>query len=163
MLAVSDRFLRALRDTHTISVAATLYRPSAPSTPIAVEVVGGEMSFDIDAQVLRQAQLEVPFDLGDELTGESVRELPFGGYCVLERGIQYANGEIERVQLGRFRVDTVVWSEVAGQASLTLNDRMQQVVDEPFVTPRAVTGQHASDAIVQMVQDVFGSSIAYHV
>jgi hypothetical protein len=163
MLAVSDRFLRALRDTHTISVAARIYRPSAPTIPIAAQVVGGQMTCDIDATILRQATLDIAFGLTDELTVEIVRELPFGGYCTLERGIRYASGEVERVQLGRFRIDTVVWAELQGQASLTLNDRMAQIADEAFVTPWAVTGQRASDAIVAMVQDVFGASIAYHV
>jgi hypothetical protein len=163
MLAVSDRFLAAIRDTHTISIAARVYRPAAPTVPIAAQVVGGQMTCDIDATILRQATLDIAFGLTDPLTVEIVRELPFGGYCVLERGIRYASGETERVQLGRFRIDTVVWAELQGQASLTLNDRMAQIADEPFVTPWVATGQRSSDAIVAMVQDVFGSSIAYHV
>jgi Domain of unknown function (DUF5047) len=162
MLAVSSRFLAALRQTHTVTVEATLYRPSAPATPIAVDVIGGSMGADVDARSLRQASLEVAFSLGDELTAEAVRELPFGGYARIERGIRYASGELELVQLGRFRIENVTWPELQGLATLTLADRMAQVADESFTTPYVPTGMKATDAIVDIVNDVF-PSIAYHV
>ena len=163
MLAVSDRFLAALRQMHTVSVRATIYRPSAPTTPIAVNVIGGQVTADIDARVRRQASLDVAFALADDVTIDVVRELPFGGYCVIERGIVYANGEVERVQLGRFRVENVTWPDVQGRAALTLADRMAQVADEPFITPFTPGGLKPSDAIVVAVQQVFASTIAYHV
>ena len=163
MLAASPRYFAALRDTHSISVAVTLYRPSAPTVPIETEVVGGSFTMDKDASVLRQASVDVAFSLGDALTVDVVRELPFGGYAVLERGIRYADGSTERVQLGRLRIESVVWSELQGTATLTLADRMAQIRDEPFTTPFVPNGQHPSDAIVAAVQGVFGSTIAYHV
>lgn len=163
MLSVSARFLTALRETHSVSVAVTLYRPSAPTVPIAAEVSDGSVSIDKDALNRRQGSVTVAFSLGDALTLEVVRELPFGGYAVLERGIRYADGSIERVQLGRLRIESVVWSELQGTATLTLADRMAQVQDEPFTTPYVPNGLHPSNAIVAIVQGVFGSSIAYHV
>jgi Domain of unknown function (DUF5047) len=163
MLAVSDRFLAAIRRTHTVSVAAYLFRPSALATPIEVEIVGGELTADVDARTRRRATLDVAFSLEDETTPEIVRELPFGGEAMIERGIQYADGTIERVQLGRFRVDAVTWTELAGIASLTLNDRMAQVQDEPFLTPWAPSGLKPSNAAREAVYQVFGDAIAYHV
>jgi Domain of unknown function (DUF5047) len=163
MLDTSERFLAAVRGSHAISVAATLYRPSAPTEPISTQVIGGELICDVDARSRRQASLEIAFSLGDPVTVEIVRELPFGGYCVLERGIRYADGAIERVQLGRFRVENVTWPELQGQATLTLADRMAQIADEVFTTPFAPGGQKPSDAIVAAVQQVFGTTIAYHV
>lgn len=163
MLTVTDRFLAALRETHTISVAATVYRPSAPAVPIVVPVIGGDVTIDRDARVRRQASLEVAFSLSDGLTRDVVRELPFGGYAVVERGIRYADGTVERVQLGRFRVESVVWSELEGKATLTLADRMAQVQDETLVTPYAPGGMKASDAAVELVHQVFGDTITYHV
>jgi hypothetical protein len=162
MLSVTPRFLTAVRQTHTVAIKATLYRPSAPTTPIAVNVIGGSLAADVDARVLRQGSLEIAFTLGDQLTEDIVRELPFGGYAVLERGIRYANGELELVQLGRLRIENVTWPELQGSATLTLADRMAQVADESFTTPYVPTGMKASDAIVDIVNDVF-PSIAYHV
>jgi hypothetical protein len=163
MLTVSDRFLASLRESHTISVAATLYAPSAPTVPINAPVVGGQVTIDKDARVRRQASLDVAFSLADATTRDTVRELPYGGYATLERGVRYPDGTVERVQLGRFRVESVVWSELEGMATLTLADRMAQIQDEPFVTPYAAGGQHPTDAIVAIVTQVFGSTIAYHV
>jgi Domain of unknown function (DUF5047) len=162
MLTVSSRFLTAVRQTHTVAVRATLYRPSAPATPIAVNLVGGSMAADVDARTLRQGSLEIAFSLGDAVTEDVIRELPFGGYATVERGIRYASGELELVQLGRFRIENVTWPELQGQATLTLADRMAQVADESFTTPYVPTGMKASDAIVQIVQQVF-PSITYHV
>lgn len=163
MLAVTDRFLSALRDTHAVSVAATLYRPSDPGTPISVDVLGGTVTIDRDARVRRQGTLEVEFTLEDQLARDVVRELPFGGQATIERGILYADGTVERVQLGRFRVDSIVWSELQGQASLTLSDHFAQVQDEAFLTPWNPAGLKPSDAAVQAIQDVFGATILYHV
>jgi Domain of unknown function (DUF5047) len=163
MLSVTDRFLQALRQSHGISVAATLYSPSAPSEPVSTQILGGSLSCDVDARSRRQGALEIAFSLADPVTTELVRELPFGGYAVLERGIRYADGTIERVQLGRFRIENVTWAELQGQASLTLADRMAQIADETFTTPFVPSGQKPSDAIVTAVQQVFGATIAYHV
>jgi hypothetical protein len=163
MLTVSQRFLTALRQSHAISVAATIYAPSDLATPIEVRVVSGDLTVDQDAQVTRQASLEIAFTLVDDTVREAVAELPYGGYATVERGITYADGAAERVQLGRFRVDSVVWDEQQRTATLTLNDRMAQIIDERFVTPYAPAGVHPSDAAVQVAQQVFGSTIAYHV
>jgi uncharacterized protein DUF5047 len=163
MLAVSDRFLAAIRDTHAVSVVAYLFRASDPATPIQAPVVDGSVAIDRDARVFRQGSLEVGFSLDDQTTQDLVRELPYGGYAVIERGIQYADGATERVQLGRFRVESIVWNELEGSATLTLADRMAQIQDEAFLTPWVPEGMHPSDAIVAAVQQVFGSTIAYHV
>ncbi|HKE76629.1 MAG TPA: DUF5047 domain-containing protein [Acidimicrobiales bacterium] len=163
MLTVTPRFLAALRESHSISVAAYVYRPSALTTPIEVPVIGGSVTIDRDAQVRRQGSLDVTFRLADPFTVDVARELPYGGYCTIERGIRYADGTVERVQLGRFRVESIVWSQLQGQATLTLADRMAQIQDEPLGTPLAFPGTAPSNAAVQLVQLVFGSAIQYHV
>ena len=163
MYPVTPRFLAALRQSHTVSVAATIYRPSAPTVPVTVPVLGGQVTIDRDARVRRQGSLDVAFSLADGFTRDVVRELPFGGYCVVERGIRFADGDTERVPLGMFRVESIVWDELQGQATLTLADRMAQIQDEPFVTPYAPAGMTPSDAAVQAVYQVFGDTIAYHV
>jgi len=163
MQTVSSRFLAALRGAHAISLAASIYRPSAPTTAIPVSILGGNLTADIDAQVRRRAELEIAFSLADPVNVQIIRELPFGGYCKIERGIRYADGSTERVQLGMFRVDAITWPELQGRATLTLSDRMAQIQDEALQVPYQASGQKPSDAIVALVQQVFGSSIAYHV
>jgi hypothetical protein len=163
MLTVTDRFLAALRETHQVSVAASVYQPTDLATAVAVDVISGQVTIDSDARVRRHASLEIAFSLTNQAARNLVTSLPFGGYCTIERGIRYADGSSERVQLGRFRVDSIVWRELQGSATLTLSDRMAQIQDEPFTVPFAPAGQHPSDACVQAVQDVFGSSIQYHV
>lgn len=163
MLPVTDRFLAALRQTHQVSVAAAVYAPSDLATAIPVAVLGGQLTIDRDARIRRHATLDIAFTLEDTATRTLVRELPFGGYCTIERGIRYADGTIERVQLGRLRVDSIVWHELQGEASLTLNDRMAQIQDEALTAPYAPSGMHPTDAIVDLVDQVFGDAIAYHV
>ena len=161
MQSVSARFLAALRKPHSISVRCRLYRPSAPTVAIDTHVIDGAVSSDLDARNLRSGSVDLSFALTDPVTVAVLRELPFGGYAVLERGIRYANGEIERVQLGRFRIEQVTWPDLQGIATLTLADRMAQISDEAFVTPYVPAGLKPSDAIVALVNAVFGSSIAY--
>ena len=163
MIEVSDRFLTALRETHTISVAARVYVPSAPTVPIQVPIVDGSLTLDADARVRRQAGVEVAFAADDPFTLDVIEELPFGGTCVIERGIAFADETVERVALGLFRVDAVVYDAAFGTASLTLSDRMVQVQDEPLLSPWAPAGLKPSNAVVQAVTEVFGESIDYHV
>jgi Domain of unknown function (DUF5047) len=163
MIAVSDRFLAAIRETHTVAQRATLYRPSDPDTPIEARMIGGTLSCDVDARSRRQANLGVAFSLADPDTPDVVRELAFGGQAVIERGVAYADGTEELVQLGRFRIDAVSWDEIQGEATLNLSDRMAQVSDEPLLQPWTPAGLKPSDAAVAAVQDVFGTTIAYHV
>ncbi|HKE79051.1 MAG TPA: DUF5047 domain-containing protein [Solirubrobacteraceae bacterium] len=163
MLPTSARFLAALRQSHTIADRVRLYRPGAPTAPIEVKVAGGSVRADADARVMRQGALEIAFDLADPVTTDLIRELPFGGYATVERGIRYANGDLELLQLGRFRVENVTWPELQGTATVTLADRMAQVADESFTTPYTPGGQKPTNAIVALVQAVFGATIDYHV
>lgn len=163
MLAVSERFLHSLRETHIISTAAYVFRPDDLHTPIEMPVLGGTVDINADARVRRQASISIGFTLQDELTVEIVRSLPYGGYCIVERGVRYADGEIERVPLGLFRVESIQWGALEGSATLTLADRYAQVQDEPFPAPWSTAGKHPTDAIVEIVRDVFGDAIYYHV
>jgi hypothetical protein len=162
VLPVSERFLLALRDAHAISVACNLFPPGS-ATPISVDVVNGEVNANAAARVLRQGSVEVAFAREDTATASLLQSLPFGGYCALERGIEFADGTVERVPLGMFRVDSVVWGELTGSATLNLSDRFAQIQDEPLALPFNTRGKHPTDAIVTLVQAVFGSAIAYHV
>ena len=163
MIPVSDRFLDALAGGHLVDVAAAVYHPDDLETPIAVEIVEGEVTADRDARVRRQGSLSIGFSLSDPFTRELARALPYGGYATVERGILFPDGTRERVQLGRYRVEAVGWGELEGVCALTLADRMAQIQDEPLLAPFAPAGQHPSNAARELVAAVFGASIAYHV
>jgi hypothetical protein len=163
MIPHSARLDLALTGSHTVNAAAFVYAPGS-STAIPAAVVGGQVVADRDAQVRRQGSVEVVFDWeGEGLTVDLIRSLPFGGWASLERGVRYADGSIERVALGWFRVDTIAWSELTGVATLSLSDRMAQVRDEPLLAPFQPAGLTPSAAAVELVKQVFGTAIAYTV
>lgn len=163
MVPVSQRFLAALRDVHGMDVAAYVYEPGDDSNPIEVQVSGGNVDANANARVLRQASLDVTYAREDTDMTALLQRLPFGGYCHIERGVRYADGDVERVRLGHFRVESVVLAELQGTATLTLADRFAQVQDEPLPAPWTPDGMHPTDAIVQLVHEVFGPRIQYHV
>jgi hypothetical protein len=158
MLAVSQRFLDALRQSHVVTTAATIIPPAGPA-PADAPVVGGSLRLDRDSKVRRQGTLVVAGDI--DANTDYIRELPFGGYVRLERGIRFPDGTLERPTVGMLRVATVSWSAPTGEVTLELGDRMAQVQDEPFPFPWAPAGLKPSDAAVQAVHDVFGDAIDY--
>lgn len=161
MIAHTDRLEAALAQSHTVSVAAYVYAPGS-SEAIECPVIGGQVTADRDAQVRRQGTVEVTFDgTGEGLTVDLVRELPYGGWASVERGVRYADGSVERVPLGLFRVENVAWSELTGTATLALADRMAQVRDEPLLAPFQPAGLVPSVAAVELVTEVFGATIDY--
>jgi hypothetical protein len=163
MIDTSDRFQAAIRQAHTIAVSVSLFHPDDLATAIDVDVVGGTFTADRDARVRRQASVDIPFEMADPFTRSLARALPYGGYATVSRGVKFPDGDVELVQLGRFRVDAVSWGDFEGVCTLTLSDRMAQVQDEALVAPFAPLGLHPSDACVDLIEAVFGSSILYHV
>jgi Domain of unknown function (DUF5047) len=159
MLAVTPEFLAALRGPHVVAIAATIIPPTG--APAEAPIIGGSLRMDRDARVRRQGSLVVAHDLEANL--DYLRELPFGGYVRIERGVRFPDGTLERPTIGMLRVGTVSWSRPTGEATLELADRMAQIQDEPFPFPWAPAGLKPSDAAVQAVRDVFGATIAYHV
>ena len=160
MLTVSPRFLAAVSESHRVSVAATIIPPGGAPPPAETRLIGGSLRADRDARVRRAGSITVGFDLAADL--DYVRELPFGGYVQLERGILYADGTMERPRIATLRVNTVSWSRSQGQATLDLADRMAQVQDEPLIVPYAPTGLLPAAAVHALVYAVFGDTIVYH-
>jgi Domain of unknown function (DUF5047) len=164
MQPTSDTFAALVRQSHVIAARCRLIFPGeTDEDAIEVPVQGGQVRIDRTAQNRRAGSVQIPWSLraGADL-GVDVRELPLGGYALLDRGVRYANGAVELIPQGRLRVESVNWGTLEASASLELADRMGQVRDEPFTAPYVAGGQTAAQAAVGIVQGVFGSSIDYH-
>ena len=161
MRPASQQFVDSLRYSHVVAASCSLYFPGN-ATPVAVAVEGGSIRIDRTAEHRRAGNVEIPWsvELGAEL-GVDIRTLPLGGYAVVRRGIRYASGATEQIQLGRLRVESVSWDTLEATASLELADRMAQVREQPFTAPYAAKGKTAAQNAVAIVQAVFGATISY--
>jgi hypothetical protein len=161
MQPASDHFLELLRTSHVIAAAAELVFPGETDT-IPVPVEAGTVTIDRTAEHRRVGTITIPWSLtaGEDL-GIDIRTLPLGGYAVVHRGLRFADGTVELIQLGRLRVESVTWDTLAASASLELADRNAQVSDEPFSAPYAAKGQAPADAAAGIVRGVFGDTINY--
>jgi hypothetical protein len=162
MRPASTQFLELVRQSHVIAASCQLLFPGE-TTPVDVPVQTGQIRIDRTADNRRAGTIQIPwsFQTGADL-GVDLRTLSLGGYAIVSRGLRYADGTTEMIQLGRLRVESVSWDTLDQSASLELADRMSQLRDEPFTTPFDASGLTHSQAVVQIVQDVFGTSIDYN-
>ncbi|HEY7621691.1 MAG TPA: hypothetical protein VH834_18065 [Solirubrobacteraceae bacterium] len=160
---MTDAFLANLRQSHVVTVAAALYPPDGTG-PLAVpvEAAAGEVVLDRSAQTRRTGSLQIPYtaELRELLVDPDLRQLCFGGYARVQRGILYARSE-ELCTVGHLRVESVSWSTNDSVARLELADRMAQVANEPLLAPYAPTGLRPSQAAIALVTEVFGGAISY--
>lgn len=154
MLAASDDFKASLRTSHAVAIECELLVPG--SSPVTLPVENGAVQIDRTARVRRSGSVQLPMTLDFD-----IRLLPFGSYVRVKRGIRYASGEREVVTIGYLRVESVAWQTHEDTASLELADRMQQVSDEPLLSPYAAAGLKPSAAAIALVTEVFGGTITY--
>jgi hypothetical protein len=133
---ISDRFAASVRQSHLVATRCELYFPEDPTTAIVVPLEDGDVTSDRTALIRTTANVRIPWSLriGADL-GLDLRTLPLGGYCLLYRGLRYADRSEELLRLGVFRVESVTWRTSDDSAQLELADRMAQVRDEPFLAP----------------------------
>lgn len=104
MYPVSDRFLKALADSHTPITQVTLFRTDGMVEHL--EHTGGSVSVDRSSQARRTCTVTladtslIPRTPADKLA-------TYGAQLRLARGVQYSDGSTELVPLGVFRVDEV--------------------------------------------------------
>lgn len=158
MYAVSDRFLTALRHSHTIATRLDVTRPDGTVLE-TVDATGGEVTVDTRRSVRRECSFAIPAtaralipaaagDLLSPLSGNELR--PY-------RGIDYGDGTSELVPLGVFPIrssppslgeDGVVTVTVGGQdrSSTVTRNRWERV----FVI---AAGTSLEDAIAAVLAD----------
>jgi len=164
MQPASPEFFASLRYSHVIAAQVDLIAPGDPDTAkVTVPIEAGSVTIDRTAQNRRSGSIRIPWSMqvGFSL-GIDLRDLPLGGYALVRRGLRYADGSTELMLLGRLRVESVNWGTLESSASLELADRNAQIRDEPFTGPYSALGKTPHGAAIEIVQQVFGSSIAYH-
>lgn len=150
MFAVSDRFLAALRESHTVAVRVDAYSGSqclASDIPIS----DGSVTVSAGTGVHRKLDVTVADpSLWDTLTTTGVELRAY-------RGIRFPGGEEELVPLGVFGLDqqttTVVTKGAIGISSSP--DRWARIQRARFETPRVSdTGFTNIDEIIRLVNEV---------
>ena len=133
MHPVSSRFLAALQGPHKIAVRATLANPvpqfGLHPTGEVVPVVGGNVTIQSLSDIKSTLTIQVPAEYWDKVQ-------PFGQEIFIERGIEFAPGDIEYVGLGYHRIEETTQDNAPfGPISITALDRTAQLQQNKLVFP----------------------------
>lgn len=152
MKAVTEAFEREISGSHLIAVRATVL----PSETVLETVVEGSVNLDANATTRGSLDLTVVDD--GTLIPETPADLlaPYGNEIQIERGVTYADGSVEMVSLGIFRIETVEVSDTGVAADIRISglDRSVRIIDAIFEVPGQVNaGTTVTDAITSVVED----------
>src|SRR5215831_8669395 len=108
MRPATPKFLTLIRESHVIAAACQLIFPDGTAHDVPVQA--GSVRIDRTADNRRAGTIQIPWslDAGANL-GIDIRTLSLGGYAIVSRGVRYADGTVELIQLGRLRVESVTW------------------------------------------------------
>lgn len=160
MRSVSANFLSAIRGSHKIFTRVQVLRSFqtgvAPVNGIALSVVEGSVSLDGDADVRSSVEITTagvdtfPIRPSDVVT-------PYGNELFVERGIELADGSIEIVSLGYFRVDSVEQQNAPyGAIRVVGYDRMKGIIEARLTTPISFTsGTTLGSIFTLLIRDVY--------
>lgn len=164
MQPVSDRFLAAIRTNHAVASYATLLpADGSPAIPLPLLTSGGQVTLDRTADVRGTCQVNVaPFRDDTGHVGEALYPQTttaplnvYGSEVLVGRGVRFADGVSEYVQLGRFRIDSLERSLPGGAITITGSDRSKQVADTRFLKPRKLTSQSVLSLVTLLVHEVW--------
>lgn len=158
MQAVSAEFATLVVGSHTSVTAATVVEPDGTET--SLEVLDGQVDIDRTRDVRRSCTVTLA-DPDGTLTPDDATDLlaPFGNELRLERGIVLADGSVELVPLGVFRLTDMRIVDGPDGVTITLAgfDRSLVVIRNRFVDPY-VTGTGAvADVIAVLLADRYPS------
>lgn len=154
MYPVSDRFLKALSESHTPAVEVVLFRTDGKVEELPI--TGGSVSVDRGQAVRRTCSVTladttlIPRTAADKLS-------VYGAQLRISRGIQWPDGSRELVPLGVFRVDEVDGDPDAGPVTISGNSLEVMVADDKFTAVTKVTGT-AVGAVTSLIQDTLPSA-----
>ncbi len=150
MFPVSDRFIRALRDSHTMVSRVDAYSGNV-LLKRDVPIVSGSVSVSAGTGVHRKLTVTV----ADESLWEMLS--PVGVELRVWRGLQYPGGEEELVPLGVFSLDSQSRAVLTGGGiSISgIPDRWAFIQRARFETPRVSDyPMRNTDQIVTLVREV---------
>lgn len=159
MYAVTDRFLAALRKSHTSVARAELYR-GTELINADLPVIAGQVTDDSQALVRRRLSVALPG------TAEVLAALasvvpddgglwPLGNELKVYAGIEFEPGDQEVVPLGVFRISKPVLSDSANGVAISIDgyDRGRAVSRARFTEPYVVAaGTNYATAIKDLIK-----------
>lgn len=159
MRPVSARFLAAVRGSHSAPVQAFVVAAGQTGTEpdgIALDVIGGDVTLDANADVRSTAELIVPGE-GMFPTAADDPLAPYGNEVFIRRGIGFGGGSVEWVSLGYFRMRNVGQDQAPdGEIRITGQDRMGGIVRARLVNPRQFATTDTYGAVMtDLVQEVY--------
>lgn len=161
MRPVSAKFLEALRGSHKMFARAQILTSFqtgvSPTNGIAINIIDGSVSLDGDADIRSSVELTTvggtstfPQRPADELT-------PYGNELFIERGVELADGSVEIVSLGYFRIDSVEQRNAPfGAVHIVGYDRMKGIIEARLTTPISfASGTTVTTIFTQLVREVY--------
>jgi hypothetical protein len=137
---VSAQFLSALRGSHKTfaraRVLSSFQTGIAPVGGIEVNIISGAVSLDGAADIRASVELTTTGGLNVFPQRASNPLTPYGNELFIESGIQLANGSVEIVSQGYFRIDSDEQSNAPhGPIRVTAYDRMKGIIEARLTTP----------------------------
>jgi hypothetical protein len=160
MITTTTEFQDALRSSHGFAGEAIAYPPNGD--PVVLPIEDGTVTIDRTADNRRSLSLAVS-DPSLYPTKPTDAIAPYGTEVVVKRGIRYAGGRSELVQVGVFRLQDAE-RQLPGTQGLPLNlwDRSKQVQDARFPAPRKFAAMTAEALIELLIGEVY-PAVTYQV
>jgi hypothetical protein len=151
---VSDDFRPALIVDHVDTAVATVIDLDG-ATLATLQIMGGNVTFDIDRSVRAEAGDLTLIDPDGTLTPNDIADIlsPLAGHEIkLERGIVYADGTSELVPLGVFGFNQVTVDLDNSGLTLTvggLQDRAGRVGESRYTKPYSIATSTALETVIK--------------
>lgn len=161
MRPVSAQFLTTLRGSHKMFARArvlTSYQTGVnPVNGIDVPIVAGSVALDGDANIRSSAELTTIGGINAFPQRPSQQLTPYGNELFIERGVEHADGSVEIVSLGYFKIDSVEQRNAPhGAIRVVAYDRMKGIIEARLTVPISfVAGTLISTIFNQLVLEVY--------
>lgn len=154
MYSRSAAFDTAIRSSHTVVITADVLLGGVVVVS-NLPVVSGSVEVDGTAAVRRRCSLSL-VDADGSLTRSTTAPLsPYGREIRIRRGLRLANGTIETLAIGTFRISTVSVDDSGGTRNVTVSgfDRARSISRARFETPYTIAaGTNYATAIQTLIQ-----------